>query len=201
MRSGGLVMFLLLGCGATLAHAAGNPAAGEALAGECVACHGQAGHSAAGMYPHLAGQNAAYLATQLRAYRDGQREGPVMKPFAEGLSDQQIQDLAAYYAAQEPPQGATPEQYVEPGARLYRAGDAQAGVPACMACHGPAGKGNLLAGWPALAGQQEEYVRTQLEAYAAGERQTDSNGMMRDIAARLRKADIEAVSHYVSGLH
>ena len=207
MRSGSFVMAFLLGlAGAPLAQAAdplpaGDPKAGEARAGECVSCHGQTGVSAAGIYPSLAGQNAAYTARQLMQMRDGAREAPVMKPFVQNLSDADIANLAAFYAAQTPAEGSTPEQHVQAGQQLYRAGNAKSGVAACMACHGPAGNGNPLAGWPALSGQQPEYVATQLKAYADGSRHNDPNGMMRDIAARLSAAEIEAISAYVAGLH
>lgn len=207
MRSGSFVMAFLIGlAGATLAQAAeptpaGDPKAGEARAGECVTCHGQTGTSAAGMYPNLGGQNVAYLARQLTQMRDGVRDNPVMKPFVQNLSDADIANLAAFYAAQKPAEGSTPEKFVADGQRLYRSGNAKSGVAACMACHGPAGTGNPLAGWPALSGQHPEYVATQLKAYAAGTRHNDPNGMMRDIAARLSAAEIEAISAYVAGLH
>lgn len=200
MRGGSFVVMFLVGIGTALADA-GDPQAGKAKSEPCVACHGSTGVSAAGMYPHLAGQNEAYLARQLREFRDGARENAVMKPFVQNLSDQDVADLAAYYAAQTPAEGSTPEAHVAAGRKLYRAGDDQARVPACMACHGPAGGGNAFAGWPALSGQQPEYVSTQLKAYADGTRHNDPNGMMRDIAKRLSADDIEAISHYVSGLH
>lgn len=201
MRIGSFVVVLALACAPALAEVNGNAKSGEALAGECVACHGPTGVSNAGMYPNLAGQNARYAAAQLKAMRDGERTSPVMKPFVQNLSDQDIADLAAFYETQTPAEGSTPEEFVAAGARLYRAGSAEAKVPACMACHGPAGEGNELAGWPALSGQHPQYVRDQLKAYADGTRSNDLNGMMRDIAARLSPADIEAISHYVSGLH
>ena len=94
-----------------------------------------------------------------------------------------------------------PEDQVAAGAQLYRAGNSNTAVPACMACHGPDGKGNAPAGWPALGGQHPEYIAKQLNLYASGERSTDLNNIMRDIAARLSRAEIDAVSQYVSGLH
>jgi cytochrome c553 len=191
---------------ATLTMAGGAQAAGDATAGQqksapCQACHSTDGNSPVGMYPKIAGQHAGYMITQLKALRDGQRKDPVMSPMAANLSDQDIEDLAAFYAGQTVKLGSVPEDVVAAGAQVYRAGNAKTGVPACMACHGPDGKGNDPAGWPALSGQHPEYITKQLGLYASGERSTDINNIMRDIAARMSKAEIDAVSQYVAGLH
>ena len=183
------------------AQAAGDAAAGQQKSAPCQACHSTDGNSAVGMYPKIAGQHASYTERQLKALRDGQRKDPVMSPMAANLSDQDIADLAAYFASQKVTLGSVPEDAVAAGALVYRAGNAKTGVPACMACHSPDGKGNGPAGWPALGGQHPEYIAKQLGLYASGERSTDINGIMRDIAARLSKAEVDAVSHYVSGLH
>jgi cytochrome c553 len=183
------------------AQAAGDAAAGQQKSAPCQACHSTDGNSAVGMYPNIAGQHASYTVTQLKALRDGTRKDPVMSPMAANLSDQDIEDLAAFYAGQTVKLGSVPEDQVAAGAQLYRAGNSNTAVPACMACHGPDGKGNAPAGWPALGGQHPEYIAKQLNLYASGERSTDLNNIMRDIAARLSKAEIDAVSHYVSGLH
>lgn len=191
---------------ATLTMAGGAQAAGDATAGQqksapCQACHSTDGNSPVGMYPKIASQHAGYMITQLKALRDGQRKDPVMSPMAANLSDQDIENLAAFYAGQTVKLGSVPEEAVAAGAQVYRAGNAKTGVPACMACHGPDGKGNDPAGWPALSGQHPEYITKQLGLYASGERSTDINNIMRDIAARMSKAEIDAVSQYVSGLH
>lgn len=187
--------------GAGPVSAGGDAQAGQAKSAACVACHNADGNSTAPIYPKIAGQNEAYLVHQLSAFKSGARTNPVMLPFVQNLSEQDLADLAAYFSSQQVSEGSTPEASVAVGAQLYRAGDAETGVPACMACHGPAGAGNPYAGWPALAGQHPDYVRTQLKAYAAGERSTDAAGMMRDIAKRLSPEQIEAISQYVSGLH
>ncbi len=153
------------------------------------------------MYPNIAGQHAGYIVTQLKALRDGGRKDPVMSPMAANLSDQDIDDLAAYFAGQKIKLGSVPQDVVALGGQVYRAGNSKTGVPACMACHGPQGLGNDPAGWPALGGQHPEYITKQLGLYASGERSTDINSIMRDIAGRLSKAEIDAVSKYVSGLH
>lgn len=183
------------------AQAAGDATAGQQKSAPCQACHGTDGNSAVGMYPKIAGQHASYIERQLKALRDGQRNDPVMSPMAANLSDQDIADLAAYYSSQTVKLGSVPEDAVAAGALVYRAGNAKTGVPACMACHSPDGKGNAPAGWPGLSGQHPEYVTKQLGLYASGERSTDINGIMRDIAARMSKAEVDAVSQYVFGLH
>jgi cytochrome c553 len=183
------------------ARAAGDATAGQQKSAPCQACHGTDGNSAVGMYPNIAGQNASYITVQLKALRDGQRKDPVMSPMAANLSDQDIADLAAYFASQKVKLGSVPDNAVAPGGLIYRAGDSKTGVPACMACHGPTGTGNGPAGWPALSGQHPEYITKQLGLYASGERSTDINGIMRDVASRMSKTEIDAVSQYVSGLH
>jgi cytochrome c553 len=183
------------------AQAAGDAAAGQQKSAPCQACHGTDGNSPVGMYPKIAGQHASYTVTQMKALRDGGRKDPVMSPMAANLSDQDIEDLAAFFASQTIKIGSTPDDAVAAGGQVYRAGNTKTGVPACMACHGPQGLGNDPAGWPALGGQHPEYITKQLGLYASGERSTDINDIMRDIAARMSKAEIDAVSNYVSGLH
>ena len=183
------------------AQAAGDAAAGQQKSAPCQACHSTDGNSVVGMYPKIAGQHPSYAIAQLKALRDGQRKDPVMSPMAANLSDQDIEDLAAFYAGQKVALGSVPEDQVAAGAKLYQAGNSSSAVPACMACHGPDGQGNAAAGWPALSGQHPEYIAKQLGLYASGERSTDLNSIMRDIAARLSKTEIDAVSQYVSGLH
>ena len=183
------------------AQAAGDAAAGQQKSAPCQACHSTDGNSPVGMYPKIAGQHAGYIVTQLKALRDGRRKDPVMSPMAANLSDQDIDDLAAYFSGQKISLGSVPQDAVALGSQVYRAGNSKTGVPACMACHGPQGLGNDPAGWPALGGQHPEYITKQLGLYASGERSTDINGIMRDIAGRLSKTEIDAVSKYVSGLH
>ena len=183
------------------AQAAGDATAGQQKSAPCQACHSADGNSQVGMYPKIAGQHAGYIVTQLKALRDGRRKDPVMSPMAANLSDQDIDDLAAYFSGQKISLGSVPQDAVALGSQVYRAGNSKTGVPACMACHGPQGLGNDPAGWPALGGQHPEYITKQLGLYASGERSTDINGIMRDIAARLSKTEIDAVSKYVSGLH
>lgn len=180
----------------------GSADAGKAKALTCTACHGPEGNSISAMWPNIAGQNAPYLHAQLTAFKDGSRVDPLMSSQAMLLSDQDMADLAVYFeslpgAAQAVKDAST----VDRGEALYRGGDAEAGVAACLACHGPTGRGNPAAKYPALQGQHADYTAKQLSDYAAGTRETDGKTrIMRDIAERLSKEDIAALSSYVQGL-
>ena len=182
------------------AQAAGSADAGKAKAVICQACHGVDGNSVNPEWPSLAGQHASYLANQLRAYKKGARENILMSSQATVLSERDIEDLAAYYSslsAKTP--GANPD-LASAGERIYRGGNQASGVSACGACHGPAGHGNPSAGIPSLSGQHATYTAAQLRAYAATERKSDLNQMMRNVAARLSASEIEAVATYIQGL-
>ena len=129
------------------------------------------------------------------------RKRPPWSPWSRTLSDQDLEDIAAYFATQASTVEAADPDIAEAGRRLYQAGDAARNIPSCMSCHGPGGRGNRLAAFPQLGGQFAEYSAKQLRAYRDGTRTTDPAGMMRDIASRLTDADIDAVSEYLSGLH
>ena len=186
----------------------GDPEAGKAKSVTCAACHGADGNSAIDMNPKIAGQHAGYLYKQLKEFKQaamtGGKEGrnnAVMNGMAMPLSDQDMKDLAAYFSDQTIKLGETPEDAVELGKALYTGGDAQRGITACMACHGPDGKGMNLAGFPAIGGQHAAYTKSQLEMFRSGGRNNDLNGMMRGIADKLTDKDIEILSQYLSGLH
>lgn len=179
----------------------GDASAGKEKSQTCAACHGADGNSPSDMYPKLAGQNAGYIAKQLAAFKSGDRQNALMSPMAADLSEQDMADLGAYYEGQEIEPGATDETLLEAGRKIFRAGNPDTGVPACMACHGPNGAGMPAAKWPALSGQYSAYIEKQLHAFASGERDNDPNGMMRDIARKMTDDEIKAVSSYVSGLH
>jgi len=186
----------------------GKAASGEAKAALCMACHGPNGNSVNPEWPRLAGQSAVYLAEQLRLFRSGVRDNPIMKPLAASLSDQDINDLAVYYEAQTPTGLEADPSYWKSGEALYLSGDAARAVPACVACHGPVGRGNLAAGYPALRAQQSVYVVKQLNDYASGARyigpnpaQASRNGvMMLTLARRLTPEEIRDVASYVQGM-
>ena len=183
------------------ADAAGDAEAGRAKSATCMACHGADGNSANPEWPHIAGQHAGYVVKQLKHFKAADRNNPLMMPMAMILSEQDMEDLAVYFAAQAPrPTGETEPSKLKLGERLYRAGNPQAGVPACSGCHGPAGAGVPGAAYPRVGGQHATYAALQLRAYKSGARATDPNAMMRTVAARLSEEEIDAVSSYLQGL-
>lgn len=186
----------------------GTIATGATKSAVCSACHGPNGNSVNPDWPRLAGQSAVYVAEQLRLFRSGLRANPVMQPLAATLSDQDINDLAVYYEAQTPTGLEADPSYWQGGQALYVRGDRAREVPACIACHGPVGRGNLAAGYPALRAQQSVYVVKQLNDYASGARYAGSNPlqasrngtMMFTVAKRLTPEQIRDVASYVQGM-
>jgi cytochrome c553 len=172
-----------------------------AKAATCAACHGERGNSVNPEWPNLAGQHATYSARQLHAFKSGQRVNDLMTGMVADLTDQDIKELAAYFAGLEHRIGATEQDLLARGAAIYRGGLKEVGVPACMACHGPRGNGNGPAAYPSLSGQHAVYTEKQLLAYRAGQRQTDAGAIMRTIAARMSAEDIKAVASFTAGLH
>ncbi|MGH8245676.1 MAG: c-type cytochrome, partial [Gammaproteobacteria bacterium] len=133
-----------------------------------------------------------------RDFKSGTRKNEVMSPIAAPLSEADIADIAEFYSVQKRETGMADAGLVDAGERLYRGGNSATGVPACMACHGPAGAGNPAAGFPALSGQHAAYTRNQLRAYRASERRNGPT--MQAIAARMSEPEIEAVASYIAGL-
>jgi cytochrome c553 len=174
----------------------------------CAACHGPNGNSTNPEWPKLAGQNAVYIAEQLHLFKTGVRNNPIMKPLVASLSDKDISDIAVYFEAQTPAGLEADPSYWKAGQALYSRGDRSRDVPACVACHGPDGRGNLAAGYPALRAQQSVYVVKQLNDYASGARyqganpaQASRNGvMMLTLAKRLTPEEIRNLASYVQGL-
>jgi len=202
----GLSSALLLGA-ALLAVSAqaqeGSVEAGRAKSATCAACHGADGNSVTPDWPMLAGQHASYIVRQLKAFKNGERTDVTMKPFADLLSDQDMLDVAAYFAAQKPtPKGADPA-LANLGQQIYRGGVPERGIAACIACHGPDGSGNPLAAYPRISNQHAAYVTKQLNAYAAGDRRSDvaMNQMMRNLSEHLAQDEIRALASYVQGLN
>jgi cytochrome c553 len=182
------------------AAAAGNADAGGTKAIVCQACHGANGNSANPEWPSLAGLGADYIADQLKNFKEAKRNNPVMMPNAANLSPDDMADLGAYFDSQANTGLEADPSYWRAGEKLYRAGDRARGIPACMACHGPTGRGNEPAKFPALRGQHSVYVAKQLNDYASGARATGLNGIMPAIAKRLTPDDIRNVSSYLQGL-
>jgi cytochrome c553 len=186
----------------------GTAAAGATKSAVCSSCHGPNGNSANPDWPRLAGQSAVYIAEQLRLFRSGTRDNPIMKPLAGTLSDQDISDLAVYYQAQTVTGLEADPSFWKAGSDLYRRGDKARNIPACIACHGPVGRGSPGSGYPALRAQEAVYVVKQLKDYASGARYTGTNVatadpnsvMMLTIAKRLTPEDIRNVASYVQGM-
>lgn len=198
-----LLISLLVSVGITgVAHATGGDAtAGSQKVAVCAACHGADGNSPMGAFPSLAGQSSRYLLKQMQDQLSGARVIPEMTGLLDGFSERDLRDIAAFYERQTPVIGQTPAEMLELGKSIYRAGIADKGVAACAACHMPSGQGNNPARFPALSGQHPEYTVAQLKKFAAEERHNDPNRMMRDIAVKMSEAEMEAVAHFIRGLH
>lgn len=181
----------------------GSAEAGAGKAAVCGACHGPGGNSSNPEWPKLAGQHAAYTYAQLKVLKSGERKNPVMNAQAANLSDQDMRDLAAYFAAQKAVPGVASPDSIKVAQPLYRAGDAKRGLPACAACHGPQGKGNAAAGYPAVSGQHARYTATTLRTLRGshGAPIPQPNLLtMAAVAAKLTDAEIEALASYLNGL-
>lgn len=236
-----VIAMFLLAVVASAGFAEGDAAAGQAKTAVCAGCHGATGNSASGDFPSLAGQGEKYLLKQLKDIQCGQksaeeqkasrclvRSAPLMAGLLVNSSEQDLADMAAFYAAQTPAIAGAAESTEAPlalGEKIYRAGIPEKGVTACMACHSPTGAGNALAGFPKVGGQHAKYTATQLKAFRrasefsddelktlrakgenpdAGRRNETSDepaAIMRTLAAKLTDREIEAVSNYISGLH
>lgn len=186
------------------AVAEGDAATGQAKAVICAACHGADGNSIMPQWPNLAGQHPAYILRQFKLIKAGARPVPEMIGIVAAINEQDIDAIAAWYSSQAIKGGVADESLVARGEKLWRAGNAKTGVPACMACHGPAGEGNPLAGYPALAGQHSVYVASMLRRFRAGENwgEKDANSqVMNGVAAALKDDEINAVANFIEGLY
>lgn len=186
------------------AVAEGDATAGQAKSAICAACHGADGNSAVPNWPKLAGQHAGYLERQTALIKSGDRSVPEMMGIVAGMSEQDLRDIAAYFSSQTNNGGVAEESVAALGQRIYKAGNADSGVPACMSCHGPAGEGNPLAGYPALAGQHSVYTSKMLNGFRAGDNWGEKDApseIMNGAAAELTDAEITAVSSFIQGLY
>ena len=189
----------------------GSAEAGATKAAVCTACHGVNGNSTNPEWPNLAGQNAAYVREQLAMFKARKRNNPVMQPIVDPMTEQDFADVAEYFATQTPTGGEADPSYWKAGEQLYKAGDASRNIPACTACHGPAGQGNAGAGYPALRAQHSVYTVKQLQDYLTKNRYRDgsdantvnatrNSAMMTTIASRLTPEDIRNVASFLQGL-
>jgi len=198
-------LVLSLGLINATAAAEGNAEAGKAKSAMCAACHGADGNSLVPMYPKLAGQSAGYIAKQLADFKLGMTSGgkegrvdPVMGGMTMALTPQDMTDLGAFYATQTISAGAG--QTNESAKKIYLGGDAERGITACVACHGVDGKGMDSAGFPAVASQNVDYIKGQLEKFRSGARANDNGKMMRNIAIKLEDEDIVGLSQFIASL-
>jgi cytochrome c553 len=176
-----------------------DPAKGQAISTQvCGACHTADGSRGSPANPILAGQHPEYLQKQLQDFKSGKRNNPIMKGFASTLSDDDMKNVAAFYASKSAKPGfAKNKESIKLGEKIYRAGLGEKAVPACAGCHSPNGAG-IPAQYPRIGGQHADYIEAQLVGWRGGARA--SNVQMRAIAARLSDAEIKAVADYVAGL-
>ncbi|HCM06729.1 MAG TPA: cytochrome c4 [Oceanospirillales bacterium] len=195
-----VLISLIVSVGLMSAAQAGDAVAGKTKAATCGACHGADGNSLAPNFPKIAGQGERYLVKQITEIKNGDRQVPEMLGFVMGLSETDIADIAAYYSEQKMSGGTADPALVEAGKRIFLGGNEATGVPACIACHGPAGKGMSAAGFPSVAGQHAAYTEKQLTDFYNAKRTNDASNVMRDIASRMHMDEIKAVSSYIQGL-
>jgi cytochrome c553 len=191
-----LALFGLL----TFTANAGDAEAGKSKSAVCAACHGADGNSTNAMWPSLAGQHSSYIYKQLNDFKEGRREDASMSGMVANLTDQDMQDLAAYFESQPSKAVAFDGELIDLGESIYRGGITETSVAACMGCHSPSGKGNGPAGWPSLEGQHPEYIFTQLNNFKHGRRTNDTGKMMRNVASRMSETEMKSVAAYIAGI-
>jgi cytochrome c553 len=191
---------IVLAMAAGGAQAAGDAEAGKAKSATCLACHGPDGNSANPIWPKLAGQHPDFIKKQLMEFKAGARKNDLMSPMAAPLTEQDMDDLAAYFSSQTQSPGTAAADKVALGEKIFRAGNSKNGVAACMACHGPAGLGNPDANFPRISGQHADYLAKAMKDFRSGSRSNDMGRMMQGVAAKMTDAEIEAVAQYAQGL-
>ncbi len=197
----------LLSAQANAADLLGDAEAGQSKSLVCAACHGTDGNSVNPDWPKIAGQGERYFIEQLVAFKQGAagtRRSPnaaLMYGMSAGLSEQDMADLAAYYAQQRISLGVADDSLVKRGEAIYRGGNIEFGSAACIGCHGPSGKGNPAAGFPAVAGQHAQYTYSQLQAFHQELRTGDTNRTMRNMVRKMSSEEMRAVAEYIQGLH
>jgi cytochrome c553 len=181
----------------------GDPASGKkkVQSENCQECHGLNGISSSPSFPKLAGQYAEYIEKQLKDFQSGKRQHPIMNAMAEGLSEDDLTDIATYFASNPTMQGdGTGENPI--AIEIFTHGDMERGIPACQSCHGETGKGKATPTEtrPVIGGQHTNYLREQLRNWRSGARNNSPNGIMNIVAKHLSDTEIEALSQYISGL-
>lgn len=199
-------------------RAEGSATAGKEKAATCAGCHGEDGNSQVNTFPKLAGQHASYLVKQLVAFKTGGRKDAMMAPMATSLSEQDIQDIASFYASHKVAANSAPavdkgadaaeqaknkeemEKSLAEGRNLYRNGNLATQVSACIACHGPYGDGNKPASFPLLKAQHADYLVKTLTDFKTGQRSNNPDNMMRMIALKMSDQEIKSVANYLATL-
>jgi cytochrome c553 len=203
-----LVVLALLA--APVAMAAGDATAGKDKVTACGACHGADGNSPAPSFPKLAGLGEKYLLKQLQDIKAGSRAIPEMTGQLEAMSNQDLEDIAAFYNSQSRQLSGAKDEKLALGEKVYRGGNIETGVPACTGCHSPSGNGNTPAGYPALGGQYSAYIAKQLRAFRtaahdaedpSGRNNDGDAAVMRGVAAHMTDQEIDAVANYIAGLN
>lgn len=179
---------------ATAADPAAIARSGAPGIAPCASCHGASGEGQ-GNFPRLAGMDAIYLARQLEEFASRKRASAVMTPIAKSLGASERAALAGYYARLPPPPANSPAGSNPSGQQLALQGAWSKGVPGCVQCHGPGGRG-AGASFPALAGQTAGYISAQLRAFRAGQRTNDPLQLMRGPASKLTDEEIDAVARW-----
>jgi cytochrome c553 len=181
----------------------GDANAGQGKSGVCAACHGMDGNPPSSQYPKLAGQHEDYIVRQINMFKTHARDSAIMMGFAMPLSEQDAHDIGAFFASKTSLPGVADAQLVKRGESIYRGGDKNLNAPACMACHGPDGRGNPGAEYPQLSGQYGDYVTQKLKDFRDGKSWGDDDRakIMPAVVKNLTDADIAAVASYVEGLH
>lgn len=166
----------------------------------CGYCHEYDGNATMPGFPTLAGQHKSYLVKQLRDFRVGKRNG-TMQATAELLSDADIDSVASYFSTQvrrskrlDP----IPQAEMAHAQRLFRSGDQQRELPACISCHGPGAKGQGV--YPSLLAQDPTYLEQQLLQFKQGKRSNDAGGLMSDVAAKLSRLEIRGLAALLARL-
>ena len=189
---------------------AGDAAAGQAKSALCAGCHGADGNSAVPNFPKLAGQGEKYLIKQMEDIKSGARNVPEMTGMLAASSEQDLADLAAYFASKTIQLAGAKDENLTKGESVYRGGNMATGVPSCTGCHSPSGQGNAPAGFPALGGQFADYTAKQLRAFRtaahdadnpAGRSNDGEAAIMRGVAAQMSDVEIDAVANFIAGLH
>ena len=175
----------------------GDPVAGKEKSVMCQGCHGEDGNSTSADYPKLAGQYAGYIMKQVNDFKSGVREDPVMSAMAATVSEEQdLRDIAAYFASQKQMKGA---QRVVNQAGATRFMDDTNG---CVTCHGRNGKGYSprQQRYPVIGGQHKDYLVKQLKNFKSRARKNDPGGVMVMVSGFMAEKEMEDVAAYISGL-